>query len=448
MDLLNRLKSLNFISNTSMIQRLLRSSFIRNVAILASGTALSQIITIAVMPLLSRLFSPEDFGVLAIFSAIVGPIAIVACLRYEMAIMLPNENSSEPINLLALSLLIALLVGTICLVSIALFGAEIVTAMDCPALRNWLFLVPVSITIQGIYYAFRMWALRKKQFHLGAVAAVTQTTSQSTLQLTSGLLCGSNPGGLIWGQVLGRFVGAGVLIVPALRRDRQTFISACSIKEMHRVAARYRNFPLYQSWGNLLSSFSRESVVILIGFFFGSEAVGLYFMGSRILNLPLLLVGRAIGDTYYENGTRKIGTSQSAITFVRITQGLTLAVLPVSIIFVLIAPHAFSIILGQRWYEAGVYMQLLTPFFAFRFIVSPLARAFSIYERQRTGLLLQIALLSSTLGAIFLGGLLESIHLTLLLYSLSGMAMYVILLYVCLRYTGASVKDLFRVSVP
>ena len=57
-----------------------------------SGTAISQGILIAATPILTRIFSPENFGIFALYLSIVGTISLVSSWKYELAIVLPDKD--------------------------------------------------------------------------------------------------------------------------------------------------------------------------------------------------------------------------------------------------------------------------------------------------------------------------------------------------------------------
>ena len=77
----------------------------KNILTLMSGTVLAQAIPIAITPILSRIYTEEDFGILAIYVSIATIVSVIATGRYEMAILLPREDE-DAINIAALSMLI------------------------------------------------------------------------------------------------------------------------------------------------------------------------------------------------------------------------------------------------------------------------------------------------------------------------------------------------------
>ena len=427
-----------------LIHLLVKSSFVQKVALLASATVLSQLITILISPLLTRIYSPEDFGVLGMFMACAVPVSVVSCLRYEMAIMLPESESDQAENVLALSILIAFLIGLLCSAVIIVWGSHISRMIGVNGLGKFMMLIPLLVTLHGLYLSFRMWNLRSKFFKLISITTISQTSGQSLFQIIAGIAWKVGAGGLIWGQVIGRAVAVSIMVFRSIKEDLNILKRILSIRGIVNVAKRYKNFPLYESWGIVFNSLSREWVVLVIGIWFGSKIAGLYFLGYRVLSIPLMVLSGAISDVFFEQGARASRSNNAAVTFIRTAQFLGLIALPISIIFIFVAPWGFAKIFGREWKEAGVYLQLLTPLFAMRFVAAPLSRGFSIYEKQKANLIWQILFFITGLIAINIGGYFGSIYISLLMYSLIGATMYAIMLYLCLGYSGGSFKDVFQ----
>ena len=114
-----------------------KGSFAAHVLTLMTGATIAQAIPIAIAPILTRLYTPSDFGVFALFSSLVSLAAIIATGRYELAIMLP-EDDQDAINLMALSVGISLLVSSICLVVVAIFNSQIVALLNNENISTWL----------------------------------------------------------------------------------------------------------------------------------------------------------------------------------------------------------------------------------------------------------------------------------------------------------------------
>ncbi|MCS5582709.1 MAG: oligosaccharide flippase family protein, partial [Pseudomonadales bacterium] len=140
---MNRLKS-------AVLQRVPKSRFVRSVSILAGGTAAGQLIVIAASPILTRLYSPEDFGMLAVYGGVLGILGVIASLRYQLAIPLPDTDR-EALHIVALSLLIVGLMTGIVWLAVVLAGQEFVALLNTPELAEYLWLLPVGLFLVGVF---------------------------------------------------------------------------------------------------------------------------------------------------------------------------------------------------------------------------------------------------------------------------------------------------------
>ena len=135
---------------TAKLKQLLPNNrFARSVSVLAGGTAAGQLIVIAASPILTRLYTPEDFGLLAVYAGILGILGVIANLRYQLAIPLPDSDE-DAASIAALSLLVVVLITVLAAIAVWLFGAELVHLLNTPALETYLWLVPVGIFLVGI----------------------------------------------------------------------------------------------------------------------------------------------------------------------------------------------------------------------------------------------------------------------------------------------------------
>ena len=153
-----------------------QGSFLSNALTLLTGTTIAQAITIVSAPILSRLYSPEDFGVMAVFISISSMIGLIACGRYENAIMLPKEDEDAG-NILTLSILLALIISLILFLGVALFRRQIASLLKKPELAPWLWLVPITVFMIGLYQACNFWSSRKKQFQRLAVSRISNSVA-------------------------------------------------------------------------------------------------------------------------------------------------------------------------------------------------------------------------------------------------------------------------------
>jgi O-antigen/teichoic acid export membrane protein len=197
----------------------LKNEDVFNVFINMFGTVVSQIIPIAFMPILTRLYNPTDFGVFSVYVALAAIGAVIAAGRYEMAILLP-KNSIEAFNLLGLSVLISSLMALIFLIIAIFFHRVITSLIGNPLIENWLFLIPVSILFNGIVQASIYWNIRYKRFSTISTAKVLQGLSGTGLQLLLSIQKTVQLG-LILGCVLGLITSASMLVKSICTNSKQ-----------------------------------------------------------------------------------------------------------------------------------------------------------------------------------------------------------------------------------
>lgn len=374
-----------------------RGSFVRNAGLIAGGTALGQGIAILASPLLTRLYTPEDFGVLAVFASLLGIGSVVASLRYEQAIPLPSQDQ-EAAGVFLLAIYLAALMGVLVCLGVWFFPAEISSLFDAQQLRPYLWLLPIGIFTTGAYQALSSWAVRQRAFPRLARTKLNQGIGATGTQVLGGLLH-FGPIGLIAGQFVGQTAGTFTLarhIWPHIRRVTEPLSSA------YRGAKRYRQFLVLGTPSALMNSAAMQLPGLLLASFYGVEFAGLYLLSRRVLGAPLDLIGRSVGQVYFGEAALLARTSVSQMQelFLKTTRRLLfLALFPV-VVLALFSPTLFSLMFGNSWNQAGVFAQLLSIMFLGQFVVAPVSQTFVILEKQKYSLILN-ALKTITAVAAF-----------------------------------------------
>ncbi|MCL4700207.1 MAG: oligosaccharide flippase family protein, partial [Burkholderiaceae bacterium] len=232
------------------IFRLSRIGFARNVAVLAGGTSLAQAIIILTSPILTRLFSPEDFGLLGVYTTVISILLVIVAWRYELAVVLPKEERTA-INLLILALLIVIFMCSLVGLLLVVFGSQIVTWLDVRLLYPFLWFFPLGLLGGGVYQVLSFWAVRKGTFGTLAKTRLTQNAGQAITQILLGLLH-VGPLGLVFGDVVGRMGGTATLWRQAWKQDKG-LLRDVSISSLKSVAYQYRSFPILSSGSSLLN---------------------------------------------------------------------------------------------------------------------------------------------------------------------------------------------------
>ena len=394
-----------------------KSKFLHGVAVLTGGTVMGQVLVIIASPILTRLYSPEDFGLLAVFSATISMISIVASLHYELAIPLPADDG-EALDLLSLSLTIVILLSILLSILCAFFGSQFVSLLNASKLKPFIWFFPVSLLGVGTYQFLSYWAIRKKAFALTAKTKLAQSFGQISAQVGIGLI---QPGalGLLIGQLVGQIAGVSSLARFAGKSwgDNSKIVSLAGMK---MVAGKYRRFPLFASWSSLINLMSTQMPVLMLSYYFGGVITGLYALGYRILQLPMRFVGQSISQVYFSSAAEANLAGTLSHTTEKVFRNLLVICLPFFVLLGIIAPELFSVVFGASWQKAGVYVQILMPWFFFAFIVTPLSMLVSVLEKQATELILQIIFLFFLSVSFVIGGMQSNADLSIFLFSLTG----------------------------
>jgi O-antigen/teichoic acid export membrane protein len=391
-----------------------KSEFSRNVLTLMTGTTIAQAIPIALMPLLTRMYTPEDFGMFALFIAVTTTIAAVAGARYESAIMLPSKDE-DAINIASLSLILITVVSLVTLMSVSLFNKEISNMLDNEDIGFWLYFSPLSIFMIGVLNNLNYLNVRKMLYKDIAKANIYKSVGMTTVQLLVGLIK-SGVTGLIGGQIFAHLVSNYRLAINAKNNYEMKFSWLGIVK----VAKRYKNFPMYATPSTFINTSSLQAPILLLSYLFSQTITGYFSIVMRIISLPVSLLGNSIGQVLFQSISHKCNVEKHSEIASDVEGALRklvfIGIIPFSFL-VVFADLLFGVVLGEMWYQAGVYAQFLSVWGFFLFIHSPLTPLFDVFEKQRQALFFTTSLF------------LARIIFMLLAYSLYQNALYVVVAY-------------------
>ncbi|NLN49219.1 MAG: oligosaccharide flippase family protein, partial [Clostridiales bacterium] len=361
---------------------LTKRPFIRNVLIVASGTAAAQAVRIALSPIITRLYGPESFGLLGVFTAIVGIIGPISALAYPIAIVLPKENR-EARGLLRLSVYISFFIATSTLLLLLLLNNQIAIAFRIVDIAPFLFLIPLVIVFSGLLQVAEQWLIRTQQFGVTAKVTIIQAIILQGGQVGIGLF---HPSALVLiiSSVLGQGLKALMMIVGARRSLYTESENSCKeTASTINLAKKYKDFPIYRAPEISISAVSQSLPILLLTSFFGPASAGFYSIGKTVLNLPTQLIGKAVGDVFYsrisgaannnENLSRPIGKATLVLG--------AIGILPYGLVIAL-GPWLFSFVFGTAWTPAGEYARWIALWSLFGFMNRPSVVALPVLSAQ------------------------------------------------------------------
>lgn len=376
------------------IHSIFKSDFVRNTAILVSGAVLAQFISILSAPISSRVFSPENYGSLGVYLGITGVLGTLTFSHYPQAILIATKED-EARNLiwfsvfLAAGISIAIGIG----INITLYFTD--WLID---LGFWVYTIPISIMLNAITSILSVWANRTKQYKIISNNRVVTAIFTVLIQLAVGYFI-NKKFGLMAGLLTGQVIGAVLLIWPFLFRD-EIKISPPHPELFKEYAWSYRRFIIYTTPAEFINNLINQLPIYFLSSMVGLSHVGNFSFAQRILGLPITLIGNSITDVFRQKASdlyRQKGECRQL--FKKTARTLFLIGLIPLIIMLLFAPQIFTFIFGEQWRKAGEMARILSPFFFFRIIVSPLSYMYTLAGRMREDLIIHVF----SLGIIVLG---------------------------------------------
>jgi O-antigen/teichoic acid export membrane protein len=394
-----------------------QGQFLRNLSVVMTGTAVAQLFGLAMMPVVSRLFTPADFGVFGTFYSIVGMWGAVITLSYSSAIVLPKQKE-EALNLFALSCLSVALIAGFTALAALLFPAEAQHLLKAPN-RWFLLLFIIAVVIMGLTYSLEAWCTRTSAFMSLAVSQVVRMVGAVGIWIAVGF---GQMGalGLVFGLVCGDFL-ASLNLGRASKTDLQEGRTALAWSRMKEVAREYRDFPLYSTPQGLMSALTQGLPVILLGYFYGIGVAGAYAFGIRILQTPMNFISQPLWRVVFQRSSEIHNQDEDLFPFyIKGTVCLFAVILIPAIILFVWAPQLFSWIFGAEWREAGSYARWLIVWIAIAFMNLPASSCATILRQQRNLFIYQCIILVSRTAVLVLGGLYLTTMTTIISFSVLG----------------------------
>ena len=379
--------------------------FVRNVAIVGGGSVAAQAIILAFSPILTRLYSPEAFGILGVFLATTALVTTVGSLTYQIAIVLP-EKDSDAKAIASLSIQILMLISVIVMVILYVFKDPIVSLLQIQAIYAYLYLIPVYILVSGIHKVAEQWLIRKEKFKKKAKVGIIKAMLVNSIKTGVGLfkpialvlIIISIIGQLLyavmlsWGELNMRKFGLS-------RFKNSEFFDYSSMKSM---AIRYHDFPLYRAPQAIIGSIASNTPILILTSFFGPASAGFYAIGKKALIAPVGLISSAVGQVFYPRVAKALNNGENIQKLlIKATLGLgVVGIVPFGTI-ILFGPPLFEFVFGSDWVVAGEYARWLSFWLYFEFVKTAAIQTIPVIRLQ--GFFLFYTVISTPLrGGVFI----------------------------------------------
>jgi O-antigen/teichoic acid export membrane protein len=392
-------------------------SFFKNTMTLVGGNIVARIITFGLAPVITRLYAPQVFGAFAILVSLAELFIAVSSLRYNNAILLPEEKQDAD-SLVALCLVLVLGTSFVSLTAVVGFQSPIAALLNFENQKLLLF-VPAIVLIGGLQQVTDMWFLRLKNFNRLAVSKISGATADRISTIGAAFLLTNSPGGLVLGRIFGIVSSLAALFVAGLQPVKD-LVKAASRERFRSLSRRYIAFPKFLE-DAFVQRASVQAPLLLLGAFFSPGAAGMYALTQRILGEPMTLIGDSLGRSFSQKASEHFRKGENmAPDALRLYRYILSFIAAPMLILSFILADLFGIIFGAEWREAGDYVKLVLPVFVAVFAVRPMSVFYDLFEKQKERLFHNIISLGVICCSFAAGYAAGSPNLALILYAVSA----------------------------
>jgi O-antigen/teichoic acid export membrane protein len=371
------------------IINLKNNKFLKNVLMISGSTALAQIINLLLTPVITRLYSPFEFGIITVYLSILGMVAIIGSFKFDLGIAIASDDK-KAINVLALSFLVLIIfVGTVCII-LALWGDFLFEVFSVKILEKYKYFIPLGIFLTGLYNIFTQWNIRKRIYNSISKTKINQSIIQNVIKISFGLI-NLGPLGLLIGSLMGQSAGITTLSASLVKKERN-LLKEISFKKIIWCSKRYIRFPIFSAPSQFLNTAGLHLPVLFITTLYGSKATGYYGLANSIISIPIILIGLSVSDVFYGEAASigKKDPKRLNDLINKLLRKLIIVALFLTVILVAFGPTLVTFVFGEQWYNSGVYARIISLLVFTRLVFTPFSRVFSIYERQKEELFLDI----------------------------------------------------------
>ena len=396
--------------------------YLKNILSVSGLTFISQAISLLTTPILSRVFSPKDYGEIAIYTSIIAVMEACASLSYASGIAL-DKSLKEAKATTQLCIVITCAVGFL---GMLVVGTVNIFSPGNALLRLFIIALPIMVIFPDVSAAYEGWLKRCKKYNYIGILNIINVVLTFGMSLAMGLL-GYKSSGLIIARCISAILFACIVYLIVVRTTEYKKLSV-SIDEIKKQAIVHKRFPLFQMPFIVMNSFSGQLPTIIMTSFFPAEEIGSYSKASSISAIPSQVIGKSVGTVFYQEGA--LLDSEEELQRVSVFTYKRLLLLGGLLAFSLASfgPIVFGFVLGEQWYQAGIYSAIIAPLVAAVFINQPLSHILFIKQKQHMGIIIGVIMLIVRSVTLLLTVLIKlNFSEMLYVYSIVSTIMYLVI---------------------
>jgi O-antigen/teichoic acid export membrane protein len=361
-----------------ILKKYIDYDYFKNFIFLLGGTIIAQLITILFSPILSRQYSPFEFGIFAAYSSTISIISVVCCGRYELSIILPEEISKA---FKLVNLCVTISIG-LSLVSIPLVAVIYSTSYFLNS--EYIILLPLVIVISALNISLLYFHNKSQNFKYNSISKIIQSGSVGIISFLVAFYFRKY--GLIIGTLIGQFSCTIYLFVRLPAEYKIKVFDFSDFSSKLNLAKEFLYFPKFTLIPSFLNMFSTQSINYFLILSYGSFSAGNYFFASKIILLPASLISGSFTDIFFQKVVERKSKQEKIYPFL-ISNLIYLLLIATFffIVFFFMAPVLFDKIFGVKWIEAGKLCGVIAFSMFIRLVISPLTMIFTALDKVKVG---------------------------------------------------------------
>jgi O-antigen/teichoic acid export membrane protein len=420
-----------------MLKKIFTNSFLGNILKVASGSIISQVIGFLILPIITRIYSPEHFGEFAVLISIFAVLSPLMGGKYEIAIVL-EKNINNKSSLYLISTIITLFLSLLLFFIFYFTGDFIINYLNIKITKNLFFSIPILLLIFGILQANKFILTSNNNFGVLSKIIVFDKLINTSSRLVFGII---KPSG--FGLIISEFISKTIVVLYSTFMVCKNKLVILKKLDCIYLLKKYKNFPTYELISDWFDSISNSLPLLLLAYYFEDTILGYFSFTLFTLKIFINIFSKSVSSVYYQKISHMDLEKRKGFTL-RLNDSLCLISVFPFLLLILGAPEIFSLVFGKEWYEAGSYAQILAPYLFFVFLLKPVVSLYRVYSKQKILLYFNIINLIMFSLATITGGYLESIYLTLGLISLSGVIIYGLIYFWILNLIKITIIDFFN----
>lgn len=375
-------------------------SLINNLAAVTGGTLASQIIVLSFSPIITRMYGPEAFGLQGVFLSLISILSPVVALRLPLAIAI-GKNDREARQLASLALFVAMIITTVMEIGLQIAVRSELNLLGLESLGALIYLLPLVLLFISIHEILDLSLARSGRFILISKATVISSLVSNIARVGLGAVFSPSALILILIATVSPAINSIILKLGTLKV--KIIWQGLSRKRAWNLLHRYADFPVFRVPTDVIGALSQSVPVLMLTGMYSPAIAGYYVLARSVVNLPLNVIGSAVGNVYYTSYAKMERSGQRLFPLVLKATLIHLTVFGFPLLTISgYFPQLFSFVFGAEWQVSGDFASWISLWIVGMLVNIPSVRVLPVIGKQSLHLVFNVVL--SICGAVAIVG--------------------------------------------